>query len=196
MTAKRRSAGRHSGGYITFDGQYVHRIVCRAWHGPPPTPQHEVNHKDFDKTNNHPDNLEWVTRVENVRHAARAGRVGGRKGAAHPQSVLTEDDVRSIQVEYAAGVGATQRSLAKKYGVTSTTIYGVLTGKTWGHLFNPDGPQYSPPRRNSWKAILTEQGVREIRASTEPQPVLAARYGVSRQTISAVKCGTIWRHLT
>jgi hypothetical protein len=33
----------------------------------------EVNHIDGDKTNNHPQNLEWVTRSENLKHAYKLG---------------------------------------------------------------------------------------------------------------------------
>jgi len=49
---------------------YFHRLVCAAWHGPPPpTPKHEVNHKDLDPSNNLPENLERLTGVENIRHS-------------------------------------------------------------------------------------------------------------------------------
>lgn len=48
--------------------RYVHRIVAETFIGPAPTPQHEVNHKDLNKLNNHVSNLEWVTRQENVDH--------------------------------------------------------------------------------------------------------------------------------
>lgn len=51
----------------------VHRLVCLAFHGEPPTPEHQVNHKDGDKTNNAADNLEWVTPIENMEHARRLG---------------------------------------------------------------------------------------------------------------------------
>ncbi len=37
-----------------------------------------VNHKNFDVTDNRPENLEWVTMEENVGHSLRAGRMTGR----------------------------------------------------------------------------------------------------------------------
>lgn len=47
----------------------VHRLVCHAWNGDPPTPKHEANHMDLCKTNNAKSNLEWTTHQENVAHA-------------------------------------------------------------------------------------------------------------------------------
>lgn len=47
----------------------VHRLVCEAFHGPPPSPTSEANHKDLNKHNNRADNLEWNTGSENVKHA-------------------------------------------------------------------------------------------------------------------------------
>jgi len=51
-----------------------HRLICLAFHGLPPSEKHtDANHKDGDKHNNHPDNLEWCTRSENVLHAYQTG---------------------------------------------------------------------------------------------------------------------------
>lgn len=47
----------------------VHILVCSAFHGPKPTPKHEVNHLDGNKINNHPSNLAWATKSENIQHS-------------------------------------------------------------------------------------------------------------------------------
>lgn len=56
--------------------ELAHILVARAFLGPPPTPQHEVNHKDGVKINNTPANLEWVTAQENIQHSHRLGLAG------------------------------------------------------------------------------------------------------------------------
>ena len=50
---------------------YIHRLVCCAFFGR--YDDLEVNHLDGVKTNNFVGNLEWTTRLENMRHARRIG---------------------------------------------------------------------------------------------------------------------------
>lgn len=50
----------------------VHSLVAEAFIGSRP-PNHEINHKDGCKSNNHVSNLEYVIPSENIRHAFETG---------------------------------------------------------------------------------------------------------------------------
>ena len=50
----------------------VHRMVAEAFI-PNPDNLPEVNHKDYDRTNNKVDNLEWCTHADNITHSAGIG---------------------------------------------------------------------------------------------------------------------------
>ncbi len=53
-------------GYLEIASVRIHRIVASAFHGEAPTKEHVVDHIDTNKQNNRPDNLRWVTRLENI----------------------------------------------------------------------------------------------------------------------------------
>lgn len=57
----------HVNGKLKWIG--VHRLVCAAFHGAPPTSNHEPDHINGDRSDNRPSNLEWVTHKENIRRA-------------------------------------------------------------------------------------------------------------------------------
>ena len=47
---------------------FIHRLVALTFIGQPSSPDLVVNHKDGNKLNNTPENLEWVTHRENSQH--------------------------------------------------------------------------------------------------------------------------------
>lgn len=112
----------------------VHSIVAAAFIGPR-GPKMEVNHKDGDRTNAAADNLEYMSRNDNLLHAYRVlGRARNAKpGATNPKAKLTPELVSHIRRLYEAG-GETHRSLAARFGVAETTVAFINQRRTWKHV--------------------------------------------------------------
>lgn len=53
-------------GYMLIGQERVHRIVCTAYHGEPVEDRNVADHIDTNRRNNRPDNLRWVTKLENT----------------------------------------------------------------------------------------------------------------------------------
>lgn len=53
-------------GYLLIGSEVIHRIVAYAFLGEPPTTQHIVDHIDTNRQNNRPENLRWLTKLENI----------------------------------------------------------------------------------------------------------------------------------
>lgn len=53
-------------GYMIAMGERVHIIVATAFHGPNDSKKMVVDHIDTNRCNNRPENLRWLTRLENI----------------------------------------------------------------------------------------------------------------------------------
>lgn len=102
----------------------VHALVCEAFHGPKPTPAHEVAHGDGNKANNRPDNLRWATRSEN--HADKHRHGTAQTGEANGNSRLTAEEVRAIRI-----ARGTQCQIAAAFGVSQATVSRIRRGDGW-----------------------------------------------------------------
>ena len=62
----------------------IHRLVCEAFHGPPPFSKAVVIHIDENGLNNKPDNLKWGTQKENMNSAGFIEYCRSRTGDKNP----------------------------------------------------------------------------------------------------------------
>lgn len=114
---------------------FIHRLLMLTFKPIENAHTLEVNHMDGNRSNNSLDNLEWMTRSENMKHAhhvlktwdhaqVRGEQVGGVK--------LTAEKVIEIRRLWANGV---QRSvIAAEYGVTPENITAITKRKSWAHV--------------------------------------------------------------
>ena len=90
-----------------------------------------INHKDFDRSNNNPENLELVTQLENVHHAMENGRANTAKGPDHWRAYLSEEEVQAIR--WLRSEGWTQRAIANLFGLQNKNFVSrVCTGARYG----------------------------------------------------------------
>jgi hypothetical protein len=118
----------------------VHQIVCRAFHGPKPSPAHEVAHWDGYRANVVASNLRWATKHENHQDAVRHGTTGLNgvrpKGETHHSAKLTKAQVLEITQKYGdvkrpTGTHWGRNRVAAEYGVSGTVIVKILSGHNW-----------------------------------------------------------------
>ena len=72
----------------------IHRLVMMAFDPIPNHMDYEVNHKDGNKSNNMYTNLEWSTRLDNIRHAWENNLY--KKGEEHHNAIYTENQIHQI----------------------------------------------------------------------------------------------------
>merc|ERR1711965_1102667 len=128
----------------------MHRFVCRAFLGAPPTAAHtQVDHIDGDPSNNRRENVRWVTPSQNVRHsyatnlarASSAGRrskpvLGRKRPRASAGTAEEASDGEEAWVSYASA-NAAARALDLKPGNIRACCHGKCQ-QTGGYEFRFD----------------------------------------------------------
>ncbi|WP_430815185.1 NUMOD4 motif-containing HNH endonuclease [Carboxylicivirga sp. RSCT41] len=119
---------RLSGVNGKWKDHYIHRLVASAFvKNPDNKPQ--VNHKDGIKSNNHVDNLEWVTRQENLRHCVELGLKGGKKYGKR----LSKEEVIDIRLLVEANEES-KTSIAQYFGITYVQLFNIINKKCWKNI--------------------------------------------------------------
>ena len=115
----------------------VHRIVAEALI--PKTNDYEnfeVNHKDFNRQNNHVDNLEWVTHRDNIKYSYEnntEAQYVARDGIKNGRATFQDKDIIEIRRLY----NIEHLSIAKIsrfFKSPESTISNIVHNQTWKHL--------------------------------------------------------------
>jgi hypothetical protein len=86
VVAKATAQSTHSRRQVTFKRKAykVHRLVCEAFHGPPPFPGAVVLHVNENSHDNCPGNLKWGTQTENLNAPGFLAYCRSRTGDNNP----------------------------------------------------------------------------------------------------------------
>lgn len=113
-----------SGRQRTFN---VHSLVAEAFLGPRPAGL-AVLHGQLGQEMNTPENLSYGTLSQNMGHD-RLRDDTLPWGEQHYKSKLTVEQVRLVRSSPESGA-----ALARRFGVTRTTISDIRRGRTWKHI--------------------------------------------------------------
>lgn len=103
----------------------AHRLIWRHFNGPISAGL-TINHKNGDKKDNRPENLELATYSEQVIHAHRVLGKGEQSGMKNHRAKLTTDQVAEIR--HLRQTGMLLREIAARYKVAEQTISKIVRG--------------------------------------------------------------------
>jgi hypothetical protein len=111
----------------------VHRIILETFNPNSESFKLECNHKNGIKTDNNIDNLEWVTRRQNLEHSFNSNLQYILKGEEVGNSILKEYQVKEIRLKFKPRLYS-RIKLANEYGVSEATIKDILYKRSWKHI--------------------------------------------------------------
>lgn len=109
--------------------EYVHRLVAKAFL-PNPNNLPEVNHKNYIRSDNRLANLEWMSKVQNMRHGLLHRKTAIGERASHAK--MTEKQVLEIRAHALQGVP--RFALAARYSMSYSGIKAIVRRETWRHI--------------------------------------------------------------
>jgi hypothetical protein len=116
----------------------VHKITAELFVDKNDETQNTVIHLDWNKSNNHYSNLEWVTK--DVAYKRMFKRIHDKRRNSKEKvitySKLNEDDVRRIKSMLQRKI--TQNVIAKLFCVSEMQITRIKRGENWAHVKIPE----------------------------------------------------------
>ncbi len=118
--------------------RYVHKLVAENFLERGSPNQKFVIHLDFDKQNNHYENLKWVTKDELTLHNKDNPALLNRVMPRYTKNYkLTESKVRMIR-KLLKNDNNRLKMIAKQFGITHTQLNRIRSGENWKDVEDVD----------------------------------------------------------
>jgi hypothetical protein len=124
--------------------QLLHRLILKAFKGPPPFPNARCRHMDGVKTHNWPSNLKWGTDTENQNDRFTHGTAC--EGQKNYRAKLTEADV--VQIMKLRGK-MTPTEIGDVVGCDRSLVKHVIYGQAWNWLTGLPRKRYRPAAKTT-----------------------------------------------
>lgn len=178
---------------LLFNGKRFHalshRMVCRAFHGPPPPGKGLVRHLNDDPLDSRAENLAWGDPAENAQDAWRNTRRVGAKVSPNAARMIARSSKSAREIE-------------SLIGVNYHTVLAIRSGDRYAsHVSQADRDDgararhedINPPNKRG-NAKLTPHQAIAIARSALPAKQAAARFGISESQVHRIRNGSKWGH--
>ncbi len=114
--------------------RYVHKLVAQHFLNKTEEDRYVI-HIDYDKKNNHVDNLKWATKEEKERHQFTNPEFKNIKRKIPSHAKLTESKVKLIKRKINDPNRRTRmKMIAKQFGISEMQLYRIKNGENWGSV--------------------------------------------------------------
>lgn len=136
------------GGYPTFVSRpfgksktmYLHKLVAQLFVPKESPNQTYVIHKDYNKKNNHADNLQWASKEEVEAHQqnspyvkeSRKQRKNHKPTQGHKLS--STEVIRIKRKIFDPDRRTRLKLIAKQFGISEMQLYRIKSGENWSHI--------------------------------------------------------------
>ena len=132
----------------------VHRLVALTYiPNEDPYIKTTVNHKDYDKTHNSVDNLEWMSNSDNVKDAYKTNHHIMGKGVSANSSKYTEKQVRDVCKLLEKG--ETPKHITTLTGIPENVVGHIKARKIWTSV-SEDYNFELPKKRNIYEDMYDD----------------------------------------
>lgn len=173
----------------------LHRVILCTYTVESLNSPLEVNHIDGNKLNNRLDNLEWVTRSENLKHAFRLG-LNSSKGELNGKAVINESQV--IEIYHLCASGMANTEIAKLYGVTKSAIGKIKSKSNWEYLLKDLPDIQMKPKAQRLPESIVHDICKDIAAGWKTDYLVRkySEYGLKTHQVEDIRRGRCYSNIS